>query len=192
VITAESLIQEIRDMVKEKIADRNYTEKERDEIADVIAVGAIKYTILRSSIGSDIIFDSATSISFEGDSGPYLQYAAVRANSLLEKAIHVLDLRNENLEQGKVIKKPENISQVEKLITRFSEIAERARTENAPHIIANFLIEISSAYNRLYSERTIIDEKDELSPYYICVTRALRDVLASGLWMLGIKVPSKM
>ena len=85
VISAESLLGEIKSLVMDKISDRELSPAEKEEISDIVAVGAIKYTILRQTIGSDVIFDSAASISFEGDSGPYLQYAAVRAGAVLEK-----------------------------------------------------------------------------------------------------------
>jgi arginyl-tRNA synthetase len=86
VVTAEALIAEIKAMVMEKMAGREFSADEAGEVSDMVAIAAIKYTILRQGIGGDVIFDSAKSISFEGDSGPYLQYSAVRAQSVLIKA----------------------------------------------------------------------------------------------------------
>ena len=73
-------------MIKNKIKDRQFTNNEKNNIAEKVAIGAIKYSILKQAIGSDIIFDFDKSISFEGDSGPYLQYSYARALSVLEKA----------------------------------------------------------------------------------------------------------
>ena len=78
IITATGLIQEVTEKASEKNAD--------PLIAEQVALGAIKYMILRQAPGSDIIFDEEKSLSLEGDSGPYLQYALVRARSVLEKA----------------------------------------------------------------------------------------------------------
>ncbi len=98
-VTAETLIAEIKSMVMEKMVGREFSAEEADLVSDTVAIAAIKYTILRQGIGGDIIFDSAKSISFEGDSGPYLQYSAVRANSVLEKAkgTELLRSRAENV-----------------------------------------------------------------------------------------------
>jgi len=86
VVAAEALIADIKEIVAEKIVGREFSREKADKICEIVAVAAIKYSILRSSIGSDIVFDSAKSISFEGDSGPYLQYSAVRAAAVLERA----------------------------------------------------------------------------------------------------------
>ena len=85
VITGESLISTMEDLVLEKIKDREFSPEEKQNIARAVGVGAIKYSILRSATGSDIIYDFEKSISFEGDSGPYLQYTYARALSVLRK-----------------------------------------------------------------------------------------------------------
>src|SRR3990167_1878779 len=76
VITAEKLISEIQKLVMQK----------KEAISQSVAVGAIKYSILRQSTGSDICFDQSKSVSFEGDSGPYLQYSYARADSVMRNA----------------------------------------------------------------------------------------------------------
>ncbi len=185
VITAESLLADVREMVAEKIASRGFGEGEATEISDIIAVGAIKYSVLRSAIGSDIIFDSAKSISFEGDSGPYLQYSAVRAASILEKA------KQEGVSQT-VNSLPEKVSLVEKLLIRFPEIISRAKAEYAPQGVANYLMSLAGAFNSFYASQVIVDKNDKLSPYYVALTKAFRQTMVNGLWVLGIKVPEKM
>ncbi len=191
VITAESLIDEIKNMVIEKMAEgktdtKDLKPEERDEIADMIAIAAIKYTILRQAIGGDIIFDSAKSISFEGDSGPYLQYSAVRAAAVLEKAAR------EGIEVGEGFVLPEKVSLLEKLIVRFTDIASRARNEYAPQIVANYLTTLAGEFNSFYARQIIVDKKDPLSPYYVALTKAFLGTITKGLWLLGIKVPKKM
>lgn len=193
VVTADSLITDIKALVKERIADRGFSPSDAEEIATDVAVGAIKYTILRSSVGSDIVFDSAASISFEGDSGPYLQYSAVRAASVQEKSEN-LNPKSETNSKSKIqkIQLPQNVGLLEKLIMRFPDIAERARVEYAPQIIANYLINLAGAFNGFYASQTIIDDKDPLTPYRLALTRAFKSVMTDGLWLLGIKVPKKM
>jgi arginyl-tRNA synthetase len=186
VVTAESLIADIKGLVHAKIADRKFTEKETEDISDAIAVGAIKYSILRSSIGSDIIFDTAASISFEGDSGPYLQYAAVRAGSIMVKA------KEEGISWDTEVLLPEKVGILERLIARFPATIKRAGDEFAPQIVANYLIALAGAFNGFYASQIIVNKNDKLSPYYVALTKAFKDTMADGLWALGIKVPEKM
>ena len=187
VISAESLVDEIREQVKVKIADRIFTEKEADEISDMIAVAAIKFSILRAAIGGDIIFDSASSISFEGDSGPYLQYSVVRANSILNKA------REEGIANFSADSEfPKIATPLEKLLIRFQDIAERAKNGYSPQHVANYLINLASAFNGFYASQIIVDRKSALSPYYVVLTKSFVKTMTDGLWILGIKVPPKM
>ena len=177
IITADSLIEQVKEKIKEKIDDNS--------IAEIIAIGAIKYSILRQAIGGDIIFDFDKSISFEGDSGPYLQYTAVRAKSVLEKAKNYTTL--------KVSKVPfDTPIEVERLLYRFPEIGERASRECAPHHIVTYLIELASSFNSFYANNKIIDESDPASPYKLALTQAVAHALTNGLQLLGIKVPEKM
>lgn len=198
VITAESLIQQIREKVSEKLVDREYGEEQKSEITGQVAIGAIRYSILRQAIGGDIIFDFDKSISFDGDSGPYLQYTAVRANSVLERAnfqfsssnfqkIFKFQFSNKN-------KRPEQfeITELERYLYRFPEIVERAGKEYAPHYIVTYLTELASLFNSFYAKEKIIDESDPISPYKIALTSATYEILKSGLYLLGITVPEKM
>ncbi len=192
IISAESLIDDIKELVQEKIAGREFTPEEAHVVTDEIAIAAIKYTILRQSIGSDVIFDSATSVSFEGDSGPYLQYSAVRAAAVLEKAKSEGMLEVVLKSSYHVNESSGPISHLEKLLTRFPDIIHRARTEFAPQQVAGYLIALSSAFNGFYASNIIVDKNDSLSPYRVAVTKAFLTTMTNGLWILGIKVPGRM
>ncbi|MDB5239051.1 MAG: hypothetical protein JWO00_386 [Candidatus Parcubacteria bacterium] len=189
IISAESLIEEVKVLVSQKMQGREFAPKEADETADMIAVAAIKYSILRQGIGGDVIFDSDKSISFEGDSGPYLQYSAVRAQSVLAKAGESAGSATGDPAK---IKLPQAAGLLERLITRFPDIAERARKEYAPQHIANYLINLAGAFNGFYTNSVIVDINEPLSPYRIALTRSFLAVMTDGLWLLGIKVPKRM
>ncbi len=186
VITAESLIKEVKEKVLESMKESEMSDFEKQDIAELVAISAIKYSILRQSIGGDIIFDFDKSISFEGDSGPYLQYSIVRAKSILKKA--------EESNIALQLSLPENwkTTLLEKMIERFDGIVFRSAKECSPHHIANYLIELSSAFNAFYAEHKIVDAGDPLSPYRLAITRAFIIVMEKGLDMLGIKVPERM
>ena len=185
VITGESLIHDIEGMVRTKIAGRGFTEKEAKEISQIVAIGAIKYSILRQAIASDIIFDAEKSVSFEGDSGPYLQYAVVRAKSLIDKA------KKERIKPS--VKNPyKNITGFERKLTRFSHIVSRAADLRAPHILVSYLIDLASDFNAYYAQTKIIDSSDPHSSYRVALASAFATVVENGLSILGIKVPEKM
>lgn len=185
VITGEGLIMEVEALVRERIKDRPLSVHEKETIEKAVAVGAIKYSILRQSVGSTIVFDFEKSISFEGDSGPYLQYAFARTQSLLEKA------RHEGVEPHGGIPMPE-APLLEKLLYRFPEVVERAGQEYEPHHIATYLIELSGAFNSFYANEQIVSKDDPYSPYKLALTSAFGTVLKRGLYLLGIEAPQKM
>jgi arginyl-tRNA synthetase len=166
VVTAEELIEEVKGKVK------------GDE---QVAIGAIKYTILRQGIGQDIIFDYEKSVSTEGDSGVYLQYAHARANSILQKAGKK---GNPSGERG-------TIHEVEKLLYRFPEIIERAGAEYAPNYITTYLIELAGAFNNFYAHEPVLEDSPE-SPYRLAIVEAFKTVMKNGLSVLGIPVPERM
>ncbi len=185
VITGESLLNDVRDEILEKMTDRDFENVEREKIATDVAVSAIKYSILKQSTVGDIVYDFEKSISFEGDSGPYLQYSFARANSILEKA------KAENILPDPHVFPPE-IFEVEKLLYRFPEIILRSALKYEPHHIANYLIEIARAFNSFYGNTLVIDKKDKTSPYKIALTCAFFFVIKNGLHLLGIQAPKKM
>ena len=198
VITAESLIDQVKEKVLDKIKGREFSEQVKNELAEIVAIGAIKYSILKQAIGGDIIFDFDKSISFEGDSGPYLQYACVRANSVLEKfkaakmisSVGFADFSSKNMTSEIILTAP--VTELERYLYRFPEVVERAGAEYAPHYIVTYLTELAGIFNSFYANNKIIDENDPTSPYKISLTAATAHILKSGLYLLGIKVPERM
>jgi len=185
VITAELLISEVEKMIGEKMKDRELNPKDKLEIGEIIAIGALKYSILKQAIGGDIIFDFDKSVSFDGDSGPYLQYAYTRAKSILENS------KNQKIKAS--LKIPmENTTEVEVLLERFSGIVSRAGKEMAPHHIVSYLVELARAFNHYYAENRIVGADDKYSPYKVALTEAVAIVMENGLNILGIRVPSEM
>ena len=184
VITGESLISSVEEMVLEKIKDRDLEEVEKKQIAEKVAIGAIKYSILRQSPGKDIIFDKDKALSFEGDSGPYLQYAYVRTLSLLEKA------RAKGVSSS-IFGSPEEVTDLERMIYRFEEVTMRASLEKAPQLLVEFLTSLSGAFNKFYAEGIIVSDEPD-SVYKVALTEAFSRVMEKGLQLLAIPVVSRM
>lgn len=194
VITGESLIRDVKDIVADKISGRELTYDEKKNILEVVALAAIKFSILKQSPGADIVFDMEKSLSFEGDSGPYLQYSCVRGQSVLYKAeregIAPFSADSAALSQENNI--PETASEFEKLLSRFPDVVSRATIELAPQQIVTYLLQLSGAFNSYYATSKIIDVTDETSPYKVAITRCFVQIMAHGLSLLGISVPEKM
>lgn len=185
VITGESLIEKVGELVEQKVRDRELSEKEKKEIAESVAIGAIKYSILKQSIGSDIIYDFDKSISFEGDSGPYLQYSYTRAESVLRKAVA------EKIKPS-FKKTPDRITELEKAMYYFPEIILEAQKSCEPHYLVLYLTELAGLFNSYYAKNKIVDKKDAFSPYKIAITSAFSIIMKNGMWMLGINSLEKM
>lgn len=190
VITGESLIADMQAMVAQKMEGREIPEHERTEIIDAVAVAAIKYQILKQAIGRNIVYDPNSAVSFEGDSGPYLQYAHTRCVSILEKAQHESIVPSfEETASAPSSSREELV--LERLVLRFPEIVERATKERAPQQLVTFLTELAGAFNSWYAQEKILDGTDK-APYKLALVMVLAQTLESGLWLLGIKLPKKM
>jgi arginyl-tRNA synthetase len=166
VITGESLLADLTDAARGR---------------EDVAVGAVKYTVLKSGSSKDIVFDPEKSLSLEGDSGPYIQYALVRTRSLLRNAA----------EATVVDPTPSGATSLERLIVHFPEVVHRAAQELEPHHVVTYLTELASAFNSWYAqERLIVD--GTITTRALAVTKAIENTLAQGLQVLGIPTPEEM
>lgn len=171
VITAADLIQEMLIKASERNDD--------PLIAQQVAVGALKYMVLRQAPGGDIIFDPEQSLSLEGDSGPYLQYALVRAKSILAQAPQQSTSGSSS--------EPEVLA---RLITRFPEVVARAEALRAPHSITQYLTQLASEWNSFYARERILGGEGEAEK--LAIVRAFVATMENGLTLLGIPAPEKM
>lgn len=183
VVSAESLLNDVKERVLQKIGSADIDDKEK--VADQIAVGAVKYSILKQSAGNDIVFDFEKSLSFEGDSGPYLQYTHARACSVLRAA------KDRGITQTERRTTQNIVNDVERLLERFPEIVARAYKEREPHYIATYLTQLAGAFNTFYAKERIVGGGEE-APYRLALTEAVSIALKNGLWLLGIEAPEKM
>ena len=146
-------------------------------------LGAIKYSFLKSGLGGDIVFDANESVSIEGNSGPYLQYALVRARSILEKADE--DEAPADIEELNPLERS-----LARKITIYPEVFALALEEVSPHHICTYLYELAQTFNRFYESNRVIG--DQRSALRINLVKSYASVLESGLKILGITAPEKM
>jgi arginyl-tRNA synthetase len=166
------------------MAERDLGE-EKQAIADAVGVAAIKFEVLKQGSGKNIVFDPAASLSFEGDSGPYLQYAHTRALSVLAKA------KVEKIAPSASMA-PDKITDLERVLYRFPEVVMRATKEYEPHYVTTYLTELAGMFNSWYAKEKIVDGTDPHSPYKVALTQAFATTMKNGLWVLGIQAPERM
>jgi arginyl-tRNA synthetase len=183
VLTGESLLAELNDAAREKAKETRTDDI--NTLAEAVAVGALKYQILRHSLGSDIVFDKEKSLSFEGDSGPYLQYTYARTVSVLKRGNSLGIIPNVNVV-------PANSYQIERKIYKFPEVIESALHDRSPHQIISYLTDLAGSFNAFYANEKIADVADIHAPYKLAITEATKQTLKNGLWALGIVAPEQM
>ena len=160
------------------LVQRGGTADDRDTL-----VGALRYTMLRSRIGGDVIFDIHNALSLEGNSGPYIQYAHARARSILRKA-------------GAAPQSPDvpEFDAAERLlalkISSYPEALEAAIAELLPHLICTYLYELAQAFNRFYEQSRIIG--DDRQAVRLWLVQRYAATLHDGLAVLGIPAPEQL
>lgn len=150
---------------------------------ETTVLGAVKYAFLKNRMGGDIIYDPKESVSLEGNSGPYLQYAHARAQSILAKAGAEAALPAEvSLQQGE--------RSLVRKITEYTEVVDRAVAELMPHHICTYLYELAQTFNRFYESNRVIG--DEREGARLALVGQYAHTLRQGLSILGIASPDKM
>lgn len=182
VIFLEDLLSEASKAAEKVIADRRISSKKR--VAEQVAIAAIKYNNLSTDRTRDIVFDWDQALSFEGDTGPYLLYTAVRARSILKKS-----KKKPALKGLEALSTKEEIGLI-KALSRFSSILVDSLKNYKPHVVANYLYSIASMFNEYYHKTKIIGTKEEAQR--LALVLALCTVMQNGLSLLGIEVPERM
>jgi arginyl-tRNA synthetase len=184
VIWLEDIIKEI----KERAVARALEEKKEAVGIDEIAIGALKFNDLKRDAAQDIVFDYDEMMNMTGDSGPYLQYACVRAKSVIAKAgsLGIKPTLNPNPESS-----PE-AENLEKMLVRFPEVIARSAEQYKPNLLAGYLINLASYFNNFYAHNTIANTENKNAAHNVALTEAFVVVIENGLKLLGIKVPKRM
>ncbi|OGH14037.1 MAG: arginine--tRNA ligase [Candidatus Levybacteria bacterium RIFCSPLOWO2_02_FULL_37_10] len=190
VVTGEWLLDEAKRKIKENFSAKGGPASGRKDMdvktLEKVAVGAVKYSMLKFSRKSDITFSFEESISLEGNSGPYIQYSFARTQSVLAR-IQNSEFRIQNSESVKLEKEELLIL---RLLVHFPEIVEEAGGNFAPNLLCNYLFELSQAFNNFYQKHKIIGSENE--DFRLSLTSAVGQILKTGLFLLGIEAPSKM
>lgn len=186
IVRGEDVLNEAVSRVLTLMADRDIPDLEKT--AEMIAQGAIKYAFLKQGVGKDIAFDFDSSLSFEGNSGPYLQYTIVRAKAVLEKSKN----NTAEIKEGTHHLNEEEILML-KLMYRFPEVISQASSEYAPHLLATYLYELSQRFNSFYTKHSVLSaDNAETRRFRLSLVACSVQILTNGLKLLGIRVPERM
>ncbi|MBR4061394.1 MAG: arginine--tRNA ligase [Lachnospiraceae bacterium] len=191
VMRLENLIKETKEEMYRKIVDnREMDETDAREIANTVAVSALKYGDLSNQASKDYIFDVDRFTSFEGDTGPYILYTIVRIKSILNKYKD----QGGSME-GLSIEAPGNASTKELMmqLAGFNAMMQSAYEEIAPHKVCAFIYDLANAFNHFYHETKILGEKDEAKKASLIALLTLtKGVLEAAIDVLGFSAPDKM
>ncbi len=192
VVDADELIDDMISLAQHEIMIRwkDITHEELMERARIIGIGALKFHLLKTDPLKDMVFDPKESISFDGETGPYVQYAHARAASILRK----IGRTNGKKMVASLSKlhAPEEVA-VAKLLAIYPDKVTAAAMQYKPSIIAHYLIELTHAFSSFYHECPVLDVGDEeLRLARIALVMCVKQVQKNGLALLGIEAPEVM
>ncbi len=188
IILLEEVINKAKEAAKQEILKREQLSgKELEKRSLAIGLSALKFSILRVSPEKEINFDYNSMVSFEGDTGPYVQYSLVRCRSILQKAE----------KQKKEAKKKYELNPEEKqlllYLSQFSLVIENAARNSAPHALCDYLLRLAACFSKFYATHSVLDaETQQARETRLKIVKATANVLEKGLTILGITPLEKM
>ena len=176
-------IQKARAIIEEKSPDLD----NKDEVARQVGIGAVIYADLQNNRIKDIDFSWERALSFDGETGPYVQYTHARCCSALRKAEGL-----DPAEPDYSALSDDYAQELLRLLSRFPETVRDAAARYEPSIVTRAVTELCKAYNKFYYENRILEENAGVREARVRLTRAVRDTVRTGLWLIGMEAPERM
>lgn len=186
-ILLEDVLNKSVEKALQIITEKSPDLKNKEEVAEQVGIGAVLFSVLYNSRIKDIVFSYDRVLNFDGETGPYVQYTHARCNSVLKKA--------SEYDGGEVDYSgisDEESSEVVKLIASFPEAVKAAAEKYEPCFVARHLVSLAQSYNRFYLANRIANAEPKIRNARVLLTTAVKNVLESGLALLGIAAPEKM
>ncbi|MGC9353732.1 MAG: arginine--tRNA ligase [Mariniphaga sp.] len=188
----DGMIQVAREMAQELGKLDTLTPDEAEKTYEMIALGALKYFILKVDPKKNMMFNPEESIDFNGNTGPFIQYTHARIQSVLRKAIEKKLGVKEDFERF-----PTTVSSKEKelmkRISQFPDAVKEAGTNFSPAVIANYCFELAKEYNQFYHDHPILAENDtNIRDMRLLISATVGKIIKNGMKLLGIEVPDRM
>ena len=185
IILLEPTLQEAISRAKAQIEEKNPELENKEEVAHAVGVGAVKFYDLKTDRRNGYDFDLEAMVSFEGETGPYVQYAYARIQSILRKANFT-----PSTDATYSLSDPESW-EIIKLLQDFSRVVKRAAENYDPSLIAKYAINLAQAFNKYYAHTRILDESPERDSR-LALSYSTAVVLKEALRLLGVDAPEKM
>ena len=176
-------IEKARAIIEEKSPDL----ENKDEIARQVGIGAVIYADLQNNRIKDIDFSWERALSFDGETGPYVQYTHARCCSALRKAEGLPEAEPDDSALS-----DDFAQELLRQLSRFPETVREAASRYEPSIITRAVTELCKAYNKFYYENRILDENAGVREARVRLTRAVKNTIKTGLWLIGMEAPERM
>lgn len=195
VVDADDLVDTMTDTAQKQTENlgkaSQLSEEELTQLYETLALGALKYFLVRVEAKKKMIFDPTASVDFQGDTGTFIQYTYVRILSILRKANQL------EISLKATLSEDSNLSEWERnlifLLTAFSERLLEAAETLSPSIIAHYILELAKHYNKFYASLNILNEPDLNSRNQrLIISKCVAETLKKGMELLGIKMPKRM
>ncbi|MCW8966469.1 MAG: arginine--tRNA ligase [Candidatus Pacearchaeota archaeon] len=182
VVDADNLIYEVRDIAKNELEKRGVDEKELEERSLKIALAAIKYFLLKVDAKKNMLFNPKESMNFEGNTGPYVLYSYVRANSILKKVKSEKKVKIDNLDSHEI--------KLAKKLIEFKGVVFKAYENLNPSYLANYSFELAQCFNEFYHACPVVNSEHEA--LRLKLVRNFKGILSESLNLLGIETLDEM
>lgn len=191
VIFLEEVLDKAIKQVEKIIEEKNPSLKNKKEIAKKVGIGAIIFADLNTDREREVRFHWQKFLSFEGETGPYLQYTQARASAILRKAKKEQNQVPSPKVNFALLKQPEEIFLL-KLLNEFPQVVLKVAQTYKPHYLAKYLLQLAQTFNEFYHRYPVISAPSQIQKIRLLLVEATRQVLENGLTLLGLKAPPEM